>query len=1057
MNVSACLVLEPPSWRSEHPKKWYPKLRVLPGGIRSRRACAEESHRAVDTNNLLTSVTDANGNVTSIQRDGSGNATAIVAPGGQTTTLTMDGSNNLASVADPAGNTYRFTYFPGSLLATETDRRGGLHQFTYDPQGLLIKDQDPAGGFTALSRTILNNGWSVTSSTELGRFTTDTVCFLSTGAMQQTHTGAVCACDRSRQYTGLDGTVITTADNGTVTTIVQGPDPRPGFGMQSPINQSTTIVTPGGLQSVASGSRSVILTDPTNPLSVQCIKDCLTVNGNTNTSVFNRNNLTLTQTSPASRVSLMMLDTQDRPISQQADPTVVPVAFTYDPLGRVVTIKRGDKSATLGYDTKNRLASLLDAANNQTAFQYNLADLVSQTTLPDLSPELFNYDPNGNLVQLILPSAAVHGFTYTPVNLQASYTPPTNSPFVSTYNLDRDPTQTTLPGGRTITGNYDSGGRPISTSYDAATITYGYTDSTNRITSVARTPTGTGIPQVLGFSYDGSLVTGRAFSGTATGQYSYQYDNNFRVVGYTLDSNPQISLARDVDGLSISNGPFTITRGGPAGAISQISDGTLQVSYAYDSLGRLQTRTHTVNGSTIYQLQLTYSNVGLITQRTETTAAGSHTFVYTYDRRGRVTVVTEDGTTTEQYVFDANNNRSSRQLGAAPIELATYDTQDRLVTRGTTAYQFNGDGYLTARNNDTFQVSAVGELLQVNVSAGSFGYGYDGMGRRVSRTDSSGTTQYLYSALAGSFQLSASRSPTSTLTQYFYDDAGSIIACQCGGVMKYVAADQVGSPRVFTDNTGAVQRSVDYDSFGNITADTAPTYKFPLGYAGGLADAATGLVRFGYRDYEPASGRWIQRDPIGFQGGMNQYAYVLNSPVMYRDPTGLIFGIDDLIELGVLASAFVITNAYELTVAGIVAAEAVAPGAGAGALGGITSTYSTGNPLNPSNLISLDAARQAAIDAGIDMRMFSLNFESVATAGEGAYGFISQNGAGALIRSGTGQFALTLTENGLASRADAAMTIAHELRHVRSILSCGNPGTEAAAEGAARSLSPFLR
>lgn len=62
----------------------------------------------------------------------------------------------------------------------------------------------------------------------------------------------------------------------------------------------------------------------------------------------------------------------------------------------------------------------------------------------------------------------------------------------------------------------------------------------------------------------------------------------------------------------------------------------------------------------------------------------------------------------------------------------------------------------------------------------------------------------------------------------------------------------------------------------------------PLGYAGGIADTLTGLVRFGARDYDAAVGRWTCKDPIDFESDeVNLYAYASNNPVNLRDPNGL--------------------------------------------------------------------------------------------------------------------------------------------------------------------------
>jgi len=85
-----------------------------------------------------------------------------------------------------------------------------------------------------------------------------------------------------------------------------------------------------------------------------------------------------------------------------------------------------------------------------------------------------------------------------------------------------------------------------------------------------------------------------------------------------------------------------------------------------------------------------------------------------------------------------------------------------------------------------------------------------------------------------------------------------------------------------------VVKRISYDSFGNILEDTNPSFTIPFGFAGGLHDRDTGLVRFGYRDYDPEVGRWTAKDPIGFAGGdTDLYGYVANDPINWIDPEGL--------------------------------------------------------------------------------------------------------------------------------------------------------------------------
>ncbi len=84
---------------------------------------------------------------------------------------------------------------------------------------------------------------------------------------------------------------------------------------------------------------------------------------------------------------------------------------------------------------------------------------------------------------------------------------------------------------------------------------------------------------------------------------------------------------------------------------------------------------------------------------------------------------------------------------------------------------------------------------------------------------------------------------------------------------EFVAYDQVGSLKVVADASGTVVKKLEYDTFGNVISDTNPTFAVPFGFAGGLRDADTGLVRFGYRDYDPETGRWTAKAPILFAGG----------------------------------------------------------------------------------------------------------------------------------------------------------------------------------------------
>ena len=127
---------------------------------------------AYDDAGRLSSVTDADDQVSRIERDGAGNPTAIVAPSGQRTGLSVDARGRLEEITDSAGKRTKLGYDDKDRLASLKDRRGGDHSFLYDDEGRLIRDQDPTGKAQTLSRTETAAGYIVTLTSPEGRKTT---------------------------------------------------------------------------------------------------------------------------------------------------------------------------------------------------------------------------------------------------------------------------------------------------------------------------------------------------------------------------------------------------------------------------------------------------------------------------------------------------------------------------------------------------------------------------------------------------------------------------------------------------------------------------------------------------------------------------------------------------------------------------------------------------------------------------------------------------------------------------------------------------------------------
>ncbi|HHJ20188.1 MAG TPA: hypothetical protein ENJ84_10275, partial [Gammaproteobacteria bacterium] len=112
------------------------------------------------------------------------------------------------------------------------------------------------------------------------------------------------------------------------------------------------------------------------------------------------------------------------------------------------------------------------------------------------------------------------------------------------------------------------------------------------------------------------------------------------------------------------------------------------------------------------------------------------------------------------------------------------------------------------------------------------------------------------------------------------------------GQVYYVHNDQLGTPQVLTDETGAVVWKATYDPFGKATVDEDPDgdgniVVLNVRFSGQYFDKETGLHQNGFRTYDPETGRYLTSDPIGLGGGLNTYSYVFSNPLRWTDPQGL--------------------------------------------------------------------------------------------------------------------------------------------------------------------------
>jgi RHS repeat-associated protein len=835
---------------------------------------------AYDGSGRLASVTDVNGDVTQFTRNGN-NLTSIISPFGSTSTFTADSNGYLASETDPTSVTTSFTYTAGGLLATKTDGRGGVSTYTFDSQGRLTSDQDAAGNAKTLSESDTFTLDTVTLKTPSGVTTELTTTLKATGNFSRendlptSHEGEL-------QRTPGGVTSVVTPDS---TTIVTQDSPDPRFGMLAPVQTVTTTTPLGQITSTTTTSRAITLSGA----SLATFLEQTNVNGNTWQRLFNASTRTWTSTSPLGRTQTTIVDAAGRP-TQMTAPEVAPFTFTYDAHGHLVATTQGSRTWTQGYDAHGYLASTTDPLGNTIAFTNDGLGRPTTTSLADARSLSTSYDGDGNTSQIVLPSTEAHDFAFTPVNLLSTYTPPSlasgNVATTYSYDADRRLTNLTHPDGASASYAYNQySGLLTSALIAQGTLSFGYDSNSGYLGSIS-TPWG----QDVSYSYDGFLRTQIAWSGPTSGRVLFGFDQNFRVVSETA-AGSAITLTYDADGLLTQAGSLVINRDSSNGRITGTTLGSISDSYSYDANGLFATYGAQYEGSTLYAESVQRDLDGRITQKTETVQGTTHVWSYTYDVNGRLTSASVDGGAANVYGYDADDNRTSFTNSSGMVS-ATYDAQDRLLTYGTTSYTYTANGDLTtkttAAGTATYAYDVFGNLLSVALPGNTtVGYIVDGENRRVGRQLNGTTTSgYLYkNALNVVAQLDGSGNLVAryilgskpNVPDYFTSSAGTF----------RILSDHLGSPRLIVNTaSGAVAEEIDYDEFGNVTNDTNPGLT-PFGFGGGLYDAATGLVRFGARDYDASVGRWTSKDPIRFAGGMNAYGYSVNDPVNMGDPSGL--------------------------------------------------------------------------------------------------------------------------------------------------------------------------
>jgi RHS repeat-associated protein len=567
--------------------------------------------------------------------------------------------------------------------------------------------------------------------------------------------------------------------------------------------------------------------------------------------------------------------------------------FSYDGKGRVATISQGggidQRLMTFTYNPQGWLQNAVDAENRVLSLTYDAAGRIQTETRPDGKVIAYGYDANGNIASLTPPGNPAHGFGFSPVNLRSSYLSPAvagggTNQMTYAYNLDRQLDSITRADGGIIDYAYDSAGRLSTLTIPSGVYTSAYSPSTSKLASIAA-PGGVN----LAFTYDGALLTGNTWNGSLLGSVTRTYDNNFRLTNLAVNGSG-IAFTYDNDDLLTQAGALTQTYHAQHGLLTGSTLNTISDTWSFNGFAEATGYSATAGGSPLFSTQYSRDKLGRITQKVETVGGATDTYDYIYDLAGRLSQVKKNNVTTGSYSYDDNGNRLTGPGFSAP----SYDDQDRLLSHnGNISYSYSADGELATKSvgaaTTNFQYDALGNLRSVSLPGGAqIDYLVDGQNRRVGKRVNSILTQgFLYEDQLR--VVAETDGSHNVVSRFVYASRVNVPDYMVkAGVSYRIITDDVGSVRLVVNAaTGAVIQRLDYDEFGKVTLDTNPGFQ-PFGFAGGLYDTHTGLVRFGARDYDSATGRFTVKDFLRFAGrSSNLYEYAFSDPINHFDPDGL--------------------------------------------------------------------------------------------------------------------------------------------------------------------------
>lgn len=612
---------------------------------------------------------------------------------------------------------------------------------------------------------------------------------------------------------------------------------------------------------------------------------------------------------------------------------------SYDADGNLVhSADAQDIQRRQSYDALDRLVSTIanyngtDAAtsNTQSVYQYDALDRLAGVSDPDVLSTIYTYNGLGDRTELLSPDTGINTSTYDAAGNRLTHTDAKGITGTSTYDVLNRITSTRYPDNSLdVTYNYDEndaitgciGSHPIGrlTRIVESTVT----------TTFCYNPFGR-VVQKRQVTTSRSDVT--RYSYTAAGRLSTESMPDQTLVEYAYDSDGRIRSVTATPPAGASTAVASQITWMPFGPIKSYTLGNGQlIQRIYDANYRLTDLT-----SPSLTLHFVLNAMGNIAALGNAPGANPVTETYSYDPLYRLTGVTDGGTVLESYTYNKAGDRLSKtapglatgsylyaagthrltSVGGMPrTSDAVGNTTSNSVGGETFGFTYNDHNRLATVQRDgqtvgTYTYNALGQrIAKVTNFTQSMttNFAYDESGHLIAEHDTSGGSSYPGKSHGkgkgrgkskgkgkGKAKGKGQSGTRATTTDRDYIWLGNlpvaIIDTTSGtSIISYVTADQLGTPRVVTDASGATLWKWAYkgNPFGEQAPVSATGYVLNLRYPGQYYDAENRLNYNYFRSNSPFTGRYLQSDPIGLRGGYNTYAYVFNEPIDNSDPSGL--------------------------------------------------------------------------------------------------------------------------------------------------------------------------